>query len=61
MQSSRYDCLEKLELRVPAMDDVDPKSVDKEDPELESVELDKVREASCAGLGVWTPRSPLIL
>ena len=54
MQSSRYDCLEKLELRLLVMDDVDPKSVDKEDPELESVELDNVREARCAGLGIWT-------
>jgi hypothetical protein len=51
MQSSRYDCLEKVELRLLDMDDVDPKSVDGEDPELESIELDDVRELTCAGLG----------
>jgi hypothetical protein len=55
MQSSRYDCLEKVELRLLVMDDVDPKSVDKEDPELESVELDDARDVTCAGLGAWTP------
>jgi hypothetical protein len=51
MQSSRYDCLKKVELRLLLMDDVDPKSVDNEDPELESVELDNVREATCANPG----------
>jgi hypothetical protein len=52
MHSSRYDCLGKVELRLLVIDDADPENVDKEDPELEFVELDNVREASCAGLGV---------
>jgi hypothetical protein len=55
MQSSRYDCLGKVELRLLLMDDVDPKSVDKEAPELESVESNDVREGACADMGTWTP------
>jgi hypothetical protein len=54
MQSSRYDCLEKAELRLPVMEDADPKSVDKQDSELESVELDNVREVTCADPGTCT-------